>query len=533
MLSITLRFPLGVYHAQAQSDFSLAEWPPHPVRLIAALVAAAHGGPPDDVDAAREVIARVARAGAPLIVAPRMTGAPGAGDDEPAVSQLRGASRWAPRNHELGELKKGISPRDLGRGRAEVHKVGVAIGDLPVTFTWPDLELGASEETRLRRVADDVTFVGTSRSPVLACVTTTADTRREPVAAWRPIAGREAVATSEPVPVRVPHAGMIAQLDTWHARRGAPVAKSGAPAKAPLVVAPRLGFVVGYAHDLEPQTLPALDPEHWGDMLVLSLSGAAVPKAPASFALARATRKALLDTYAEPGQEGEAPPILRGRRGEPHAAFVPLSFVAEPGSGSAAAEHADGHVLGIAVVLPHSSRVPDVDAQREAVIGGAQLDGATRVGGLLSLFGDARVLVPGVGAIALSSPTGRPRAALQESRYRRASTHWTTITPLVHSRYRTRKDTAALYDQVAAECRDVGLPAPAEVSVRRTARLRGAPSHISAKGLPASWTGPLKGPQAHLDLRFDRPIEGPVLLGRARHFGLGLCLPIDASQETR
>jgi CRISPR-associated protein Csb2 len=533
VLSITLRFPLGVYHAQAQSDFSLAEWPPHPVRLIAALVAAAHGGPADDVDAARAAIDRVARAGAPLIVAPRKAGNAIADDGEHTVAQLRGASRWAPRNHELSELKKGISPRDLGRGRAEVHKVGVAIGDLPVTFTWPDLELGVADEERLRRAADDVTFVGTSRSPVLASVTTTADTRQAPFAAWRPIAGREAVAATEPVPVRVPDAGTIAQLDTWHARRSAPVLRSGAPTKAPLVVAPRLGSVVEYSHDRDPHTLPVLDPRHWGDMLVLSLSGATVPKAPASFALARAMRKALLDTYADPGQEGEAPPILRGRRGEPHAAFVPLSFVAAPAHGSVAAEHADGHVLGIAVLLPHPSRVSDLDTQRDAVISGAPIDAGTRVGGLLSLIGGARVLVPGVGAVELTSPTGRPRATLQESRYRRASAYWTTITPLVHSRYRTRKDAAALYDQVAAECRDVGLPAPAEVSVRRTARLRGAPNHISAKGLPASWTGPLKGPQAHLDLSFERPIEGPVLLGRARHFGLGLCLPVDPAHLNR
>jgi CRISPR-associated protein Csb2 len=26
-------------------------------------------------------------------------------------------------------------------------------------------------------------------------------------------------------------------------------------------------------------------------------------------------------------------------------------------------------------------------------------------------------------------------------------------------------------------------------------------------------------------LTFERPVVGPILLGRARHFGLGLCLP--------
>jgi CRISPR-associated protein Csb2 len=97
----------------------------------------------------------------------------------------------------------------------------------------------------------------------------------------------------------------------------------------------------------------------------------------------------------------------------------------------------------------------------------------------------------------------------------------------VHSRYLPRKGEQALYEQVAAECSDVGLPAPARIAVRRGSRFRGAPGVIAARSLPPSWTGPLRGPQAHLDLWFEQPVRGPVLLGRARHFGLGLCLPFD------
>ncbi|MGO9793018.1 MAG: type I-U CRISPR-associated protein Csb2 [Solirubrobacteraceae bacterium] len=69
------------------------------------------------------------------------------------------------------------------------------------------------------------------------------------------------------------------------------------------------------------------------------------------------------------------------------------------------------------------------------------------------------------------------------------------------------------------------FPAPARVAVRRVPRFRGAPGRVDARTLPDSWKGPMRGPRAHLDLWFEEPIRGPVLLGRARHFGLGLCLP--------
>ncbi len=504
MVTIALGFPVGMYHALAQADFARAEWPPHPVRLVAALVAAAHGGPGHDVDAARAVIDVLARAEAPVIVAPRRSTVDEPGDDR--VSELRGASRWAPRNHELGELGRGVSPRDLGRGRAEVHKGGIAIGEHRVSFAWPDVELTDAQLDVLTAVVADLTFLGTSRSPVVASVRTDPGA---PQPSWRPT-----TASQGSTDVRVPDERTLAILDRWHERRSAPLARNGAPARAPLVTVPRLGSVVAYRHDADPVPIAALDPQTWGDMLVLRVVGDVTPMARATFAVARATRKALLDTYASPGSPGEAPSVLRGRGGEPHAAFVPLSFIAEPGAGSAG-DRADGHVVGVAILLPHESRLPDVLAQREEV-----------VAGLVRLMGGVDVRVPGVGPIQLNTPDdARPLWSLQEGRYRSESVRWTTAIPLVHSRYATRKGPEALLEQVTAECRDVGLPGPVQVEVRRGARLRGAPDRIDATALPASWTGPLKGPHAHLDLWFDRPVAGPVVLGRARHFGLGLCLP--------
>jgi CRISPR-associated protein Csb2 len=351
----------------------------------------------------------------------------------------------------------------------------------------------------------------------------------DPEDVWAPtsVDGGEAVAQ-----VRVASARTPADMDAWHARRTAPVRRDGTVAAAPYVPPVPLGDEVAYIHGLDAAALASapFDPEWWGDMLIVAVDRVRsqdLPKAPATFALARAMRKALLDTYGPEGTPEEAPAVLRGRAGQPHAAFVPLSFVAEPEprgpehpAAARGAAFADGRTLGVAVILPHPARVADVAHQRLEVEAGLSR--------LLGLAGHKAVVVrvPGVGPVWLGLPDSRRVAdTLREARYRRPSTRWSTVTPIVHSRYLPRKGEQALFEQVAAECSDVGLPAPARVAVRRAPRLRGAPGPIDGRGLPGSWTGPLRGPQAHLDLWFEEPVRGPVLLGRARHFGLGLCLP--------
>ncbi|MDQ3677373.1 MAG: type I-U CRISPR-associated protein Csb2, partial [Actinomycetota bacterium] len=169
------------------------------------------------------------------------------------------------------------------------------------------------------------------------------------------------------------------------------------------------------------------------------------------------------------------------------------------------------------------ARVADVARQRLEVE-----VGLSRLLGLTTNDDAVAVRVPDVGPVWLGLPDSqRVVDTLREGHYRRASERWSTVTPLVHSRYRPRKGEQALFEQVAAECSDVGLPAPARVAVRRVPRFRGGPGAINRRGLPESWTGPLRGPHAHLDLWFEEAVRGPVLLGRARHFGLGLCRPFD------
>lgn len=497
-IELVVRFPLGAYHAQSPSRFEEPEWPPHPVRLIAALVAAAAALPDADRDAARGAVKALCAAPAPFIAAPQVGRDP---DGLATVAAFRGASQWAPRNHQLSELGSGVHPRDLGRGRAAVHKGGVAIGDEIVVFSW-SVVLDEAQQRALVRAAEEVAFLGTSRSPVLVQVRRAAGPPPH-AGTWRP-------ADRGGAEVRVPVPGLLDVLDAWHARRTAPAGRGGKPATAGLVPPATLGRLQSYAHG------PAAggaehDPSWWGSMLIVAVdpSSTVRPRGMASYAFARALRGALLSRYADAGRPGEAPEVLRARGATPHVAVVPLPWVGH--------RHANGAVLGAAIVLPHRSRLSSVLEQVTPVERGLRA----------LVAGEARPSVgtPGVGDVLLAPVPQRPQLTLTAERWRRASRLWSTVTPVVHSRYRRNKHGESLLEQVTADCRDVGLPAPRAVELRRRSRFRGAPEGIARRDLPEEWKGPLRGPVAHLDLEFDDPVVGPVLLGRARHFGLGLCLP--------
>lgn len=85
---------------------------------------------------------------------------------------------------------------------------------------------------------------------------------------------------------------------------------------------------------------------------------------------------------------------------------------------------------------------------------------------------------------------------------------WTSVTPYRPTRHpgRTQDAASAVADDLQAECARRGLPRP-EVETLELEQ------------------GPRGGLTAHLRLRFAVEVDGPVLLGRASHFGAGLFQP--------
>ena len=137
------------------------------------------------------------------------------------------------------------------------------------------------------------------------------------------------------------------------------------------------------------------------------------------------------------------------------------------------------------------------------------------------------VSIPGAGRIWLKLPDSRQAAltTLDRRRYTRPSHTWTSVTPVIHSHWRKTGD-GALLRQIAADCAHVGLPEPVEVEV-----LRGAAGMVAPRNVPKEWRSLLGGPAERVRMTFAQPVCGPVLLGRARHFGLGLCVPRRSAEE--
>ncbi|MEJ7785018.1 MAG: type I-U CRISPR-associated protein Csb2 [Solirubrobacteraceae bacterium] len=515
MVCLEVRFPLGVYHGRSVSAASDGpEWPPSPLRLLGALLAAAHGREGDPAED-RALLQRLCEAAPPAILCPPDAAtAPDA--SEQAAAPLRGATRWAPRNYIEDEL----SPRNLGRGRAAVSKAGMAIGDRPIAVVWPDLELDREARSRLGRLAADVTFVGTTRSP--AVVSMIDQPPAEPgERGWVPLSdGPRGFGTTE---VRVPDSATVAAFDRReHSRRATKPRVEAAGIVPGIPVGVEVTY--GYGPTMAAQA-SAHDPQWWGEAIVLGLDherSELVPTAPASYLFTRALRVALLGAYGDPGSPDEAPPILRARGGEPHCAIVPLASIWGPES--------DGRVLGAAIVLPHRARVPDIVAQRARV-----------EEGLHALVTDSpaqprrHVQIPGAGRVWLAAPDARAvaTATMQFHRYVGPSQTWHSVIPIVHSHWRKGGEDALLR-QATADCQHTGLPAPRMVEVQRDpARRGGATRSLSPSRVPEKWRSLIEGPAEHMRISFDAPMTGPVLLGRARHFGLGLCVPAETPEETR
>lgn len=510
-MKITVWFPLGVYHAQSQTRFDEPEWPPHPVRLIGALTAAAHSPGRADTDGERldhdlALLRKLCDAPPPAIAAPDAVPISDVPTDGEAV-MVTGATRWAPRNYFT-----------TGREQARVQKVGVAVGDRRVEFDWPTLALDPTEVERLSSLADDVSFLGTTRSPVLATVSTDSNGDQGPV--WKPVQTHTA-GGAPTVAVRVPDPTTLDAFNRRHeARRSS---KASVEAATTVVPGIRIGREVAYVHSSsEADLTSAIDPRWWGDMIVLAIDkdrSEVVPSSGASYLFARAVRTALLSAYDAAGKAGEAPAILRARGTEAHCAVVALADVWH--------ERAGGQIKGVAILLPSSERADDVALQRVQV-----------ERGLASLVGDAGgvpqryVGIPEAGRIWLKLPNPSEAAlkTLLKRTYRATAASWLSVTPVVHARWR-KGARETLMDQVALDCSHAGLPRPAQVEALRGAAFPGAASRsVPIERVPELWRKSLGGPASHLRITFSSPVAGPMLLGRARHFGLGLFVPApDAS----
>ncbi len=211
--------------------------------------------------------------------------------------------------------------------------------------------------------------------------------------------------------------------------------------------------------------------------------------------LARAARRALMALLCD-----TVPDALHGHDGSiEHVAWLPLPDVGH--------SHARGRIRGLAVGFPRSLAPADL-----AVL----VRGLQRLQLLHLPDGQTARLAPVVEA------EDTPRV-LRTGTWCRASVEWATVTPVILDRPPKRAEANLLLQALVESLTAAGYPIPVEVKLSRTSEFGGAPAALDI---------PTRLPRYHSTVRFAEPVEGPVIAGRWRNFGIGLFRPVGAGESS-
>ena len=196
-----------------------------------------------------------------------------------------------------------------------------------------------------------------------------------------------------------------------------------------------------------------------------------------------------------------------------HAAFFPLPYVGYT--------HADGHVLGLGIALPRELAGTAAGRKELRERLGALLfdeDGNGRTVTLWSEVGKWRW------ELARETREVPPRA-LQRSRWTAPSQEWASVTPVVLHHYPKKREGHA--EQILAEAVvSAGYPMPEWIRIQPVSLLTGGGSVSEMPPFAQGGEG-LSRYQVHAVIRFPEKVAGPVLIGRGRYRGYGLCAPYE------
>ena len=478
MLAIEVELLHGTIRAGSPDDLALSgrddpgEWPPSPARLYAALVAA--DGTRDRMRVTDGSELRLLEDAAPPIIYA-----------DPRDHVLR--SPQQPRYVVVNSAADSSAQEYPARKNTLVRPAPRLSPRVPsVVFAWPALRPSDRELLGLRLRAARVGYLGCADSPVRVRVRPDldpgdlADRPR-----WEP---HDDGATILPVPFP----GHVDVLDrifddfrhgraaprrTWYRMRKQRYRPPGAPrqqAPSRLVLWLRLGRAISSRHTL---------------------------------GVTQALRDATLASYERhvATSRDAVPAVLHGH-GFTGSGYDHASWLALPDVGHA---HATGRLHGLAVVLPGEVPADVAEGVRTALwhVRSLHLRGG-------------RVL-----PLAFHQGERRPWAA-NPRRWIGPSRRWTSALPAVHERW---SKSPPGREEIARWCHNAGVTA----AVVRT-RLSRPPLIAGGVSLMPPETvrrGTPTRPYSHVEVEFAEDVWGPVVLGRQRHFGLGLLAPDGPTEE--
>jgi CRISPR-associated protein Csb2 len=520
-------FALGIRYlngwAMAAADGAkkeTAEWPPHPERVFLALAAAwfETGQDPEEGDALRWLEALPP----PGIVASDASFRTASKGSAPPVSYVpvndAALARQIPRSSELAKLKEAgldLLPEHRGR-QPRSFPVAIPVSD-HVYLTWSSADLGPRRHA-LDRLARNVTHIGHSASFTQVWVED-----HPPDPNWVPREGTTRHRLRVFSSGRLANLGEQANHEAIRAYASLCAQIEGASGKTrnalkaelanrfgnhvPVTRRPEPSLWAGYDRPTQ-KPLPArsqsvFDPS----LLILAIRGRSLSLR-ATLSLTEALRGAVQKHCPAPIPEwvsGHAPD--RSATTRPHLAFVPLPFVD--------AEHADGRILGAALVLPRG-----LDSQEAARCLDPLLWGGLGVPRAVKLYEGEWLEC----TVTLEQREVPPHT-LRAGTWTTASTVWVSVTPVVLDRHFSgpdKWDRAA--ESIKDSCERIGLPRPKIAELTRVSPLRGVPHAREFAAIKRKSDG---GDihHSHATLVFDEPVLGPVIVGAGRYRGYGLFHP--------
>jgi CRISPR-associated protein Csb2 len=521
-------FGLGIRYlngwAMAAADGAkkeVAEWPPHPDRVFMALAAAwfETGQSPAEGKALRWLETLSAPALFVSDAEPRSASR----SDRPVISYVPvndiGRGRLPAAGAEFEKLK------DVGLALIPEHRPRQA-RSFPVAvphrdrayLVWPDLDPG-EHRAALTSLVRKVTHIGHSASFTQVWLED-----QPPVPNWVPTEGPAkhrlrvfGPGRLEDLEQRANHAAVLAYAELSQ-RLASAKGKEKKRLKSelqerfgdapPEVRRPEPGLWQGYDLPAAEPTKPAPHTVFDPALVILTLSGRHL-SLPATLKLTEALRGAIQKFCPDPIPEWVSGHTADGRPSEqPHLALVPLPFVGS--------EHADGRLLGAALVLPRGVEPREAARCFEPLLHESLSEARD-----IRLY-EGQWLECRMSLERRESPPWnlRPEAWTQDS------TIWASVTPVALDRHfdgRDKWERAA--ESLKDACERIGLPRPREALLHPVSMIEGVPHARDFPHLQRKSDGG-RIHHSHAVLIFDQSVRGPLLLGAGRYRGYGFFRPL-------
>ena len=554
MLCIAVDLLTGRYAAASHTNQAEFEWPPHPARLFAALVATwAEEENNLQSDLEKQVLEELEKSLPPSIAASTIASQIGLSRSTYFVpvndTTIFGPKLLAKRyekleihNDSLNRLLKSegeMQPQDIDNIKDKISKernfenetvasselpplssIKKATGLLPdfrlkqprffpsivpanptVHYQWADLNLNKSQIDVLDSLLGRVVRLGHSTSLVSCRLV-----KSFPEPTWKQDdEGKEVI--------RVPSSGELKTLcKEYELHRGQKPRKP-------------VGKLVKYANlqfkEKADKDIPFSNFSN--DWIVLkllknskSLSGVH------SAIVAKSIRKSILKYAPNARLEGLSGHAADGSPSlNTHLAILPIPFVGH--------EHASGQLLGVAIVPPTVKATGEASRQ-------SLLDNLYE--GLANWQNDSEeftLLLGKAGRFSLKYNPDPTLENLKSSTWSRPSDSWASVTPIALDKYPGKLFRGSLETQeaawdraeesVAQSCEHIGLERPIEVSLARHPFVIGSARSDKFPPFPEDKPSQRRI-LLHAKIKFKKEVGGPVVLGAGRFSGLGLMRPL-------